>query len=88
MEDQSSVLYAPEIKPEVWFVNRQLDFKPLHFITAKTRLTNESAKWILTSLTGRFSFSGHYEVDDFFDHVILPSFEDPGEAVMYELKWS
>lgn len=77
-----------EIKPEVWFVDRQLDFKPDHFVTAKTPLTAKSAEWILTHLVGRFTFIGFDELDDNFDYVRFPSFEDSAEAVLYELKWS
>lgn len=83
-----SVQDVPEIKPEVWFVDRRLPFKPNHFITATTKLTPESARWIIQNLTGRYSFSGYVEIDDLFDMATVPSFEDPGEAVMYELTWS
>jgi len=88
MDNQSSVLHVPEIKPDVWFVNRQLPFKPNHFVTAATKLTPESAKWIAQNLTGRYTFSGYVEITDLFDLAVVPSFEDPGEAVMYELTWS
>lgn len=77
-----------ELKPEVWYINRQLDFKPDHFVTAKTPLTDKSAEWIINNLVGRFTFVGFDDIDDHFEYIRLPSFEDSAEAVLYELKWS
>lgn len=77
-----------EIKPQAWYVNRQLDFKPDHFVTAKTPLTGKSAEWIINNLVGRFTFVGYDDIDDNFEYIRLPSFEDSSEAVLYELKWS
>jgi hypothetical protein len=76
-----------EIKPEVWYVQRQLDFKPTHFVTAKTPLTDKSAEWIVHNLVGRFVFI-EGELSDDFEYIRIPAFEDSAEAVLYELKWS
>jgi hypothetical protein len=86
--NQLSVHSIIEIKPEVWHVNRKLDFKPPHFVTANTAITRESAKWIVHTLSGRYTFIGSESIDDFFVPITLPSFEDPTEALLYELKWS
>jgi len=80
-----------EINLQAWFGTRELDHTPKHFIVAKTKLTDESKLWILNKLSGRFS-SVQY-VQDSNDYFILgdklfPAFEDPAEAVLYELYWS
>jgi hypothetical protein len=77
-----------EIKPNVWFIDRRLPFKPPHFVTANTAITKESAKWIVHTLIGRYTFIEGDTAGNFFEPFVLPSFEDPAEAVMYELKWS
>lgn len=86
MDDQidSSVL---ELNPEVWFIERNLNYKPEHFITAKTALTRQSALWIIHNLVGRYSFAGSSDISDDWEEVVFPSFEDSMEAVLYELKW-
>lgn len=85
-DNQASVQLV--LKPEVWYINRRMDFKPSHFITVKTPLTKNSAQWILNNLTGRFTFNGNNELNEDLDEVTYPSFEDPAEAILYELKWS
>lgn len=75
-----------EIKPQVWFIERQMQFKPLHFVKAATPASNKAIEWIQTSLSGRFYLEK--SIDDLFDEKIYPSFEDPAEATLYELKWS
>lgn len=88
MGDQLGASVQDSLKPQVWFIDRQLSYKPVHFITAKTPLTKQSASWIIHTLNGRFTFEGHKEMSDEFDEVSMPSFEDPVEATLYELKWS
>lgn len=80
-----------EINPQVWFGSRELDFTPKHFVLAKTKLSIESKTWILNKLSGRFSLVQY--TDDSTDFFItgdscFPAFEDPAEAVLYELYWS
>jgi hypothetical protein len=72
-----------DINLHTWFVDRELDFTPLHFVKSGTKLTEESKVWILEKLTGRFSTSGN---EGLFGSQ-SPAFEDPKEAVFYELKW-
>jgi len=86
------------INPLHWFSNREIEYTPKHFTLAKTPLTEESKLWILNTLIGRFSIYHADEMDQddvlsitvFNLHAILgrPAFEDPTEAVFYELTWS
>ena len=84
------------VNPLHWFSNREIEYTPKHFTLAKTPLTEESKLWILNTLVGRFSV---YHADDIDRHDSLtvyvsynilgrPAFEDPTEAVFYELTWS
>jgi hypothetical protein len=69
-------------------MDRELSHTPEHFIRSSTPLTIESRMWILESLQGRFST--HYPNTSTYimNRIALcPSFEDPQEAVFYELKW-
>lgn len=80
-----------EINPQVWFSNRELAFTPKHFVLTKTKLSSESKNWILNKLSGRFSLVQY--LDDSTEFVLtgdiwFPAFEDPAEAVLYELYWS
>jgi hypothetical protein len=80
-----------QIDPTSWFSERELRYTPKHFVVSKTPLTNESKIWILTKLKGRFSVT---YVDDSVDDFLVfysmgnPAFEDPKEAIFYELTWS
>lgn len=74
-----------DINLNTWFMNREMDFVPEHFVKSKTAMTPEARDWILETLTGRFavmhsiySTIGAYSV----------AFEDPKEALFYELKWA
>jgi hypothetical protein len=80
------------INPQVWFGIRELTFTPKHFVITKTKLSSESKTWILNKLSGRFSL---VQYSDDADHPFVvtgdtwfPAFEDPAEAVLYELYWS
>ncbi len=80
-----------EINPQLWFGTRELTHTPIHFTVAKTKLSPESKLWILNKLSGRFS--SVQSVDDSTEFFITgdttyPAFEDPAEAVLYELYWS
>lgn len=72
-----------DINLYTWFMNRELDFTPGHFIVSKTSLTSASKEWIQEKLSGRFSIVS--PAGSFFEQV--PAFEDPKEAMMYELTW-
>jgi hypothetical protein len=72
-----------DINLHTWFIDRELDFTPPHFVKSGTVLTDESKAWILEKLTSRFSIIGS---EGFFGKLV-PAFEDPKEALFYELKW-
>ena len=72
-------------------MEREVKNFPRHFIVTKTPITQESKQWILESLTGRFCIVSSLEVEDKMllgFPVEIPAFEDPKEAIFYELKWS
>lgn len=71
-----------DINLYTWFMDREVTPCPDHFTKTNTLLTDESKVWIYERLFGRFSFNN----STFFAEV-SPSFEDPKEAVFYELTW-
>lgn len=84
-----------EIDPTTWYTERELKFTPKHFTVTKTPITLESRLWILQHLQGRYSILSQLgELTQYQPMMILgsmddiPAFEDPKEAMMYELKWS
>jgi hypothetical protein len=72
-----------DINLHTWFMDRELDFVPSHFVVSKTALTVDAKIWILEKLTGRFSITAN---EGFFGS-LSPAFEDPKEALFYELTW-
>jgi hypothetical protein len=74
------------LDPITWFTYRRLEFKPTHFVLAKTPVTAKSIAWIATTLNGRYSLVTMMDED--YQKFQVPAFEDPGEAVLYELTWS
>lgn len=73
-----------DINLNQWFMNRELNFIPNHFIKTHTPTTPESKQWIQEKLRGRYSLTLNFSV--FGD--TIPAFEDPQEATFYELTWS
>jgi len=71
-----------DINLHTWFIDRELDFVPEHFITSKVLLTDESKLWILEKCVGRFS-----TISDGLGYRAQPAFEDSKEALFYELIW-
>ena len=71
-----------DINLYTWFVDRNVNPCPDHFIKSKTDLSPEAKNWIYEKLTGRFSLSGSGMFMEAY-----PAFEDPKEAMMYELTW-
>lgn len=81
-----------QLNPITWFSERKLTFRPKHFVVVKTPITQESELWIYNNLNGRFcleelSSTVHDMFDDLFGFEKYPAFEDPKEAMMFELKW-
>lgn len=80
-----------KINPVDWYSERKLIYTPKHFTLTTTPITNESELWILSTLTGRYSLTSGVsdgDTDFMFNMNNYPSFEDPKEALIYELKWS
>ena len=76
------------VNPMVWFAEREMPYPPGHFVAAPTPVTLESKQWVLDNLIGRFSISiSSVHVYD-FEIIGTISFEDPKEAMLFELKWS
>lgn len=71
-----------DINLYTWFVDRNVNPCPEHFVKSKTELTEEAKVWVYEKLTGRFSI-GHGGI--FMGQ--CPAFEDPKEAMLYELTW-
>jgi hypothetical protein len=79
-----------QLDPITWFSDRELHYTPKHFIVTSHPCTSESKQWILDKLSGRFSVT-YPIVSNNLIELMTPSciaFEDPQEAVFYELKWS
>jgi hypothetical protein len=73
-----------DINLDTWFSERELQISPMHFTKTQTPMTSESKIWILEKLHGRFS--GYFSTEIAFGSK-CPTFEDPKEAVFYELTW-
>ena len=72
-----------DINLDTWFVDRELPVAPDHFVKTTASMSPEAKEWILEKLHGRFSVS--MSLSGLID--VSPSFEDPKEAVFYELTW-
>jgi hypothetical protein len=78
-----------DVNLQVWFGERELTHVPPHFVKATTPLTSESLHWINSKLTGRYTISTYTDDTNFIiDLSKSVYFEDPGEAMMYELRWA
>lgn len=66
-----------------WFDGRKLSFAPNHFTKTNTPINEESRVWIQEKLQGRYAF---YPAATTF-YALNPAFEDPKEALFYELTW-
>ena len=75
------------INLETGFTERQLSVNPKHFTKTSTPMTPEAKVWILEKLHGRFST--YNKQNEAFRSLgeSCPTFEDPKEAVFYELTW-
>ena len=71
------------INLHTWFVDRELNFSPKHFVVSKTPITDKSKIWIQEKLSGRYAMA---PIESAFMEY-APSFEDPKEAMIYELTW-
>jgi len=77
-----------ELNYHTWHMQRQLKYCPKHFVGCNTKLTDDAMYWILERCTGRFYIKNAYEQDFLFlEADNYPFFEDPKEAVLFELTW-
>jgi hypothetical protein len=79
-----------KLDPITWFTDRELSYTPKHFTVTSHPCTSESKQWVLDKLSGRFSVTYPIVSNNILE-LISPSciaFEDPQEAIFYELKWS
>jgi hypothetical protein len=80
-----------QLDPITWFSERELTHTPKHFVVTSHPCTEESKQWVLDKLSGRFSVTYPIVSNSSLIELMTPSciaFEDPQEAVFYELKWS
>lgn len=74
-----------------WFSDRQMQYLPLHFVTTNTEINDERLLWVLEKLVGRYYIGPSKNEEDWsyslFNNSII-YFEDPHEALFFELTWS
>jgi hypothetical protein len=78
-----------DINLMTWFADRRLDFCPKHFVKTNAELTEERLLWVYEKCKGRFCVENSSSKQ--FSLLFLSqtiSFEDPQEAVLFELTWS
>lgn len=71
-----------------WFSDREVEVCPKHFIKCNAPLTEEAKFWVYENLTGRFHIENSLLMSLFSSENDTIHFEDPQEAVMFELRWS
>jgi hypothetical protein len=78
------------LNPLLWYVDRELSFIPSHFVKANTPMTEDSLFWVRSKLIGRYGTSAvtGNTVEDYIFGGDDIYFEDPAEAMIYELRWS
>ena len=78
-----------ELNPLLWYSILELDYQPDHFVISKIPITDEAKEWVKTKITGRYSFVPSNFNDDeiVFTKTICVAFEDPKDAVLFELTW-
>ena len=81
-----------DINLMTWFSRRELEYCPKHFVQTATPLNEERTRWIIENLKGRYHVTyNHSKNNDDFLFLLddtFPCFEDPQEAVLYELTFS
>ena len=82
-----------EIDPLVWFGKRRCDTIPRHFVKTTTPVTDEAKSWVTATLKGRYAITTVMEEGETLTFIELSDkvvfyFEDPAEAMIYELRWS
>lgn len=77
-----------KIDPGTWFGEREISHAPKHFVVAKTPLTDQSKKWVIDTLKGRYCVITDFHYIQFENVIGQIAFEDPEEVIFYELRWS
>ena len=83
-----------KINLHTWFSDRKLSYCPKHFVSTSTPVSDERMMWIYEKTQGRFYINESRPYNTFEDLLNDISkgqqvyFEDPQEAVLYELTWS
>ena len=82
-----------DINKSTWFTKRYVEHVPCHFVTASTPVDDENLAWVYQKTHGRFSIvqptDDRYRNDEtYFYNIKVYAFEDPKEAVQFELTWS
>jgi hypothetical protein len=80
-----------ELNVSTWYTERELSYLPNHFVKSSTPLSQDIYIWVHEKLYGRFYVAKNFTksldaiLSDNNDFIF---FEDPQEAVFYELVWS
>jgi hypothetical protein len=77
-----------EIDPYIWFGKREVAFYPKHFVLSNTPLTMNSKQWVLDNIKGRFCIVAVSQIFLVEYNLGNIAFENPKDAMFYELKWS
>ena len=64
-----------------WNQKRMKSMVPAHYVASSGAVHMDSVAWIINALKGNFSIFVQ-------DVKIKVAFEDPGEAMMFTLRWS
>ena len=81
---------ALELDINTWFTERAVKDNPIHFVKADTPLNHSSLIWVLETLKGRYYIGEERSINDLFgfNTVSYIYFEDPTEAMYFDLRWS
>jgi len=78
-----------EMDPLGWFGQREVNPIPIHFTKVSTPYNRESHDWVLATLKGRYGRVNHTDTSVFdLGSDMYFCFEDPKEAMLFELRWS
>ena len=84
-----------DVNKSTWFVERYVKHVPKHFVATRSTVTDENLAWVYERTYGRFSIvrpsplteDGSMLNTSFWLENIY-AFEDPKEAIQFELTWS
>lgn len=73
------------INLHTWYTERRMSFCPKHFVPVSASIDDEKILWVYEKTTGRFYIK---EVDFLSTNHEKIYFEDPKEAILFNLTWS